>query len=439
MSGNRRYNHVMSGANPFFHRGPIHDPTYFFGRSGEIRFITELLRAGQSLSLCGPRRIGKSSLLFHLAHPAVSKGHELGPESARWVYLDGGMLDGLEVEWFYGAVERALGYNVDAAPYARFVENLRSLAASQQRLILILDEFELIAANPGFGPTLFNHLRGLAAQFPLQFVTISRDPLWQLTFAHRETLSSPFFNIFAPLQLGLFSKAEAVDLLVTLSAGAGRPFSEEVVEFILKLVGPHPLFLQVAGYRTFAAAGEEVSRSAEARTTIRAQVMADLEQHFTYYWRNLSLEARYALAALPLFEATSHLPILEALAAAGLITPEGYLGKLLESFVRQQQVEGLLQAGPFLLDTRQAQVAAAGKLMHLTPTEFAALKLFLERPGQLLTGEDIEAALWPGEIAPDPERARGVVKKLRAALGAAGEAIVNRRGQGWLLAPESDD
>jgi hypothetical protein len=439
MPGNWSYNHVMPGANPFFHRGPVRNPTYFFGRSDEIRFITELLRAGQSLSLSGPRRIGKSSLLFYLAHPAVSERHGLGPESTRWVYLDGGMLDGLEVEWFYGAVERALGHNADSVSYARFVDTMRNLATNQQRLILVLDEFELIAANLGFGPTLFNHLRGLAGQFPLQFVTISRDPLWQLTFAHHETLSSPFFNIFAPLQLGLFSRAEAIDLLMTLSTQSGRPFPEEAVELILKLVGPHPLFLQVAGYRTFAAVGEEAVLSYEARSTIRAQVLADLEQHFSYYWRNLSPEAQYALAALPFFEAAAHPAILEHLAAAGLITSEGYLGGLLESFVRRQQVEGLLQAGPFLIDTRRAQAAAYGKSIHLTPTEFAALKLFLERSGQLLTGEDIEAVLWPGEIAPDPERARGVVKKLRAALGPAGETIVNRRGQGWLLALEVDD
>lgn len=94
---------------------------------------------------------------------------------------------------------------------------------------------------------------------------------------------------------------------------------------------------------------------------------------------------------------------------------------------------GCGSAGPFLLDTRRNLAAAGGALVHLTPTEFAALRLFLERPGQVLTPEDLEAALWPGEVSPDPERARGVIKKLLSALGQAGEAIVNRRGQGWVL------
>jgi DNA-binding response OmpR family regulator len=172
---------------------------------------------------------------------------------------------------------------------------------------------------------------------------------------------------------------------------------------------------------------------------LRSQLLADLEQHLSYYWRNLDPEAQYILAALPLFDQAAHLPTLDRLTTAGLINERTYLGSVLELFVRQQKVEGLLQSGPFLLDLHRGLAAVHGQPVHLTPTEFAALKLFLEQPGQLLTAEAIEAALWPGEIAPDPERARGVIKKLRAALGPTGEAIINRRGQGWLLALKSED
>jgi DNA-binding response OmpR family regulator len=73
------------------------------------------------------------------------------------------------------------------------------------------------------------------------------------------------------------------------------------------------------------------------------------------------------------------------------------------------------------------------KLVHLTPTEFAALRLLLQNPGRLVTPEEIEANLWPDEFAPDPERARGIMKKLRTALGEAGDALVTQRGQGYSL------
>jgi hypothetical protein len=306
---------------------------------------------------------------------------------------------------------------------------MRSLAANHQRLILALDEFELIAANPRFGTTLFNRLRGLAAQFPLQFITASRLPLGQLTFAHRETLSSPFFNIFAPVQLDLLSQPEASDLLVTLSTRHGRPFSPETVTFLLDITGPHPLFVQIAGYRTFALLEAGSDLTAEMAHTIRNQVQADVEQHLLYYWHTLDDEAQYALTILPLLDA---LPP-KKLVVSGLLANGQYLGTALQQFVQQQAVPGVLQSGPFLLDTQRGLAAAHNQRLHLTPTEFAAFKLFVQHSGQILTPEAIEAALWPDEVAPDPERARGVIKKLRAALGNAAAAIVNRRGQGWLL------
>jgi transcriptional regulator with XRE-family HTH domain len=421
-------------SNPFFHRGPVRDPAYFFGRTREVAFVVDLLRQGQSVAISGPRRFGKTSLLFHLAHPDVAATHGLGADTTRWVYLDGGTLSGLDEQWFYGAVDQALGGEVDAVPYSRFVERLRGLGAAGLRLILALDEFELVAANPHFGQGLFNRLRGLTAQFPLQFVTASKAPLVELTFAHRETLSSPFFNIFAPLHLGLLAHDEAVELLAALSGRGGRPFGPDMVAYLIELAGLHPLFLQVAGYRAFAALDDgRGDLGAEARAVVRAQTLADLDQHLRYYWNSLDPEAQYLLAALPLFPKAGRSPAIERLEAAGLLRGATYFGALLEEFVRQQKVDGLLQGGPFLVDLRRGQAAVRDGPIHLTPTEFAALKLLLEHPGQVLTPEEIEAALWPGEVAPDAERARGVVKKLRAALGSAGEAIVNRRGQGYLV------
>jgi hypothetical protein len=411
-------------ANPFFHRGPVRDPAYFFGRDRELARLADMLRQGQSVAVSGQRRLGKTSLIHILSHPAVAGAYGLAPDTTSWVLLDGGVLDGLGEEWLYGAVERALGGGDDTVPYARFVERLRDVASRGQRLIVVLDEFELVAANPLFGPALFNRLRGLAAQFPLQCVTVARLPLIDLTFAHAGTLSSPFFNIFASLRLPLFDAAAAADLLASLAARGGRPFDADLVAFLLGLAGPHPLFLQVAGYHAFAATGTL------DLPALAVQVLADLDSHLRYYWSALGDEERYALAALPLLDGT---PAIERLREAALVHGNNYLGAAVETFVRRQRVEGLLQGGPFLLDLRRGVVAVRGRPAHLTPTELAALKLFLERPGQILSPEQIEAALWPGETVLDPERARSVMKKLRAALGDAGDAIVNRRGQGYLL------
>lgn len=425
--------------NPFFHRGPVRDAAYFCGRDRETRFAAELLRQGQSVAINGPRRLGKTSLLFHVADPAIAAAHGLDRQTTRWIYLDGGSLDGLNEDWLYGAIDRALGGAEDAVPYTRLVTRLHDTAARGLRVILAVDEFELVAANPFFGPAVFNRLRGLTARFSLQIVTASRDPLLDLTTSHPETLSSPFFNIFAPLHLALFSEDEAQDLLVTLSERGGRPFSPRTRAWLLDLVGPHPLFLQIAGYRAFAAlddAGAKGELRDTVRPEVRAAIAADLDQHLRYYWHALDAEAQYTLAALPLLDQEPRSAALEHLAAAGLLRSNTYLGHALEDFVRRQAVEGLLQAGPVLMDLRRRLTTVRGAPVHLTPTESAALRLFLERRSQVISPEEIEAALWPGEFVADPERARGVVKKLRGALGEAGDLIANRRGHGYVLMSE---
>jgi DNA-binding response OmpR family regulator len=116
-----------------------------------------------------------------------------------------------------------------------------------------------------------------------------------------------------------------------------------------------------------------------------------------------------------------------------LLYENKYLGVVLREFVTRQAVPGLLRQGPFVMDERCRLVTVDRKLVHLTPTEFAALRLLLQNPGRLVTPEEIEASLWPGEFAPDPERARGIMKKLRSALGEAGDALVTQRGQGYSL------
>jgi predicted AAA+ superfamily ATPase len=50
--------------NPYVFRGPVHDPDMFFGRTHELNEIAAFLRGNQSISIVGPRKVGKTSLLF---------------------------------------------------------------------------------------------------------------------------------------------------------------------------------------------------------------------------------------------------------------------------------------------------------------------------------------------------------------------------------------
>ena len=52
--------------NPYIYRGPVRNAQMFFGREHELREIVAFLNGNQSVSVVGPRKIGKTSLLFHL-------------------------------------------------------------------------------------------------------------------------------------------------------------------------------------------------------------------------------------------------------------------------------------------------------------------------------------------------------------------------------------
>ena len=91
----------MGADNPFFHRGAIRRVEEFVGREAEIAQTLDLLRNGQSVSLIGPRRIGKSSLLLHLGQPTVRAAHRLDPPHSLFVMLDCQELAGSPPEEVY--------------------------------------------------------------------------------------------------------------------------------------------------------------------------------------------------------------------------------------------------------------------------------------------------------------------------------------------------
>jgi hypothetical protein len=71
----------MPPVNPYSAGGMVIDPAMFFGRDDELRRIRDRLRKGDSTSVVGLQRIGKSSLLYQLAHQADS------PPPTWWRYI----------------------------------------------------------------------------------------------------------------------------------------------------------------------------------------------------------------------------------------------------------------------------------------------------------------------------------------------------------------
>ena len=308
---------MESVGNPFFHRGPIRQRDYFFNRQHEVSQALGLLRSLQNVALVGQRHIGKTSLLFQLADPAIHSDHGLLPANYLFVYLDGEELTELDdgeirsvmVEELATALEAAGHQGPDLAlperrfEYRTFRQVVRRLTQRGLKLVFCFDEFEGLGGNPHLGPSFFSSLRGLSGQLDVAYVTASRTPIHTLAYAQPETLSSPFFNTFAPLYLGLFSDEDAQRLVETLATKASATFAPDLVHLVVELAGPHPLLLQIAGFHTFEAWRQRDGLLEKGdHDEIRHNFCAEAQPHYEYYWRHLTAEEQYTLATLPLVQ-----------------------------------------------------------------------------------------------------------------------------------------
>jgi hypothetical protein len=445
----------MSIDNPFFHRGAIRRLEDFIGREAEVSQILGLLRNGQSVSLIGPRRIGKSSLLLHLCHTDVRSAFGLEPPQALFVMLDSQELAGSPPEEVYelmytgladAAAQAGLAITTAEEPgtYRALDRALQQVAQRQIGIVVLLDEFELLAANRHLTPYFFARLRGLTTKYGLAFLTTSQRPLFAIT-AEEEVLSSPFFNIFVTVPLGLFSEDEARRLIARRLESSEVAFSPRLVDHLLTLVGYHPFFLHIAGYHAFQAiavaelpvAGDNPQSETDF-PAIDSPIEIEAESHLGYLWQNLTAEEQHVLAI-----ADGPIDSLRQLEQQCLLERRNgqiqYTSELLRRFVRRQEVEGLIQAGPFVIDEPRHQVWGEGQELNLTTSQFNILVRLCRQPGQVMRGEDLELAVWGDALVDDPDRLKTLIKRLRRAIDPYGNWIVSERGVGYALRPPEQD
>jgi serine/threonine-protein kinase len=103
----------------------------------------------------------------------------------------------------------------------------------------------------------------------------------------------------------------------------------------------------------------------------------------------------------------------------------------------------VVRFGPFALDLRSGQLYKAGLPVRLQVQPFQILALLLERPGELVTREELRQRLWASDTYVDFEHGlNAAVKRLRRALGDSAEAprfieTIPRRGYRF-IAPASE-
>jgi len=436
----------MVPGNPFFHRGPIRDRSYFFGRAPLLTRALAFLAEGQSVALVGPRRIGKTSLLFHLADAAASP--------LRCAYLDCESWGQASAAQLYGRLARMLQQAMTATPVAAALHDESAPAAfatlervvaqaTQQglQLALLLDEFEALSANPHLDNDFFASLRALAMEQRLAYVTVSTRPLLDLTYARVRARSSPFFNFFALLRIGLFARSESSALLRELSARGDVPFTPPFIDALITVAGDHPFFLQMLGDYAFdAVAAGAPQTAASAAALLHGPFREEASDHWGAFWANLEAADQRLLALLPVLA-----PIqpagLRRLEAAGLVarTTTGaptLLSDGFRAFVATQAVAGLVQAPPLTLDPALRR----GQPLPLTPQQFDLLAYLVTHQARLVPKTELAGAIWPrADVANGLDSLRTTLKALRLALKEDAGCLANLRGQGYQFVPRDLD
>lgn len=306
--------------NPFTYGNPISDPRRFVGRAREVEQIVGRLRNEEfeSSSLVGDRRIGKTSLLNYLTDPGVRAAHGLGPGDYIFVYVDLEMVDetmGHEQLWRRLLVlmrrqckDRELTELLAALEGA---ERLDTFALDElfqqvddrgQHVIFLLDEFEHVTANANFGPDFYYGLRSLILHHQVALVTSSRLELIEL--CHSDTIkSSPFFNIFANINLRLFSQADFRRMVSQSLNGTTVEFSDREMGQVFDLAGLHPYFLQAACWALYESHRKGLDEAARSNFLLE-QFRLEATPHLVDYWDNSDDYEKIVLTAAALLEHT---------------------------------------------------------------------------------------------------------------------------------------
>jgi hypothetical protein len=304
--------------NPFTYGGPISASTRFFGRRLEVEQVFTRLRNNEfeSSSLVGERRIGKTSLLNYLADPDVRHSYGLDPDKYIFVTVDLQMVDKdtSPTRLWQRLLREMAKYCQDAEAKQILIETRQtqpidnfaltdlfdSVDEKDLYVVFLLDEFENVTENQNFDPAFFYGLRSLAIHHNLSLITSSRRELIEL--CHSEAIrSSPFFNIFANINIRLFTETEARHLITQSLAGTGISFTDAELDIIFRIAGYHPYFLQAACYFLFEAYSKSLSPN-DRITFLCKKYREEATPHFDDYWLNSYEQEKIVLTALALLK-----------------------------------------------------------------------------------------------------------------------------------------
>jgi hypothetical protein len=239
--------------SPFVAGPPVTVPRQFFGRERELEYIFGLWRRFplQNVTVIGPKRSGKTSLLHYLskitrtAQAELRPGQRTGwlpqPDRYRWVFIDFQDVRMGSRDRLLRHILTGLGMPVpDLCNLDLFMDIVSHHL--QTPAVILMDEIGAGLASSELDEPFWWSLRSLASNNTdgyLAFLLTAHAPPAQL--AEGQGKPSPFFNIFHTLELGPLTDGEAQMLI----RSAPQPFSARDADWILRQSGRWPCLLQI--------------------------------------------------------------------------------------------------------------------------------------------------------------------------------------------------
>jgi hypothetical protein len=288
--------------NPYFNKAAIRSADMFFGRTNLLRRFYETLSNRQSISLIGPRQIGKSSLLRCACLPGIQALFDFDLSRHIFVPLDlREYLYKTSDDFFHNVSQEIVLQSHRLLDFAlrswssgddEFSNILDQIEEHEFFPVLLLDSFDTITLNDHFGPEFLSFLRAHATAGKVSYVTASIAPLNEV--CHRGIVGSPFFNIFYPYALDVLAREDALELIRVPAEKVGMPFAKAEEEWVLKYAGRHPFFIQRLCFVLF----EEKLESNDSEIDeqhIKKLAYKDLLPHFQDTWERLTEAQRISL------------------------------------------------------------------------------------------------------------------------------------------------
>lgn len=302
-----------TAGSPYIVGPPIVDPDCFFGREAQIRMFFEKQKKSQPMPMrvLGIRRSGKTSFLRHISRPQVVRQEfPLSEPATILAYVD--MQSGItDPQTFFSAVARAVneaipgemtpGKPTTFLDFQDFVAWI-SRFHDRYRLLILLDEFEIVAQREAFKMDFFWKIRSQVSE-RLVWITASSRDIFDFTRPLRsDNKPSPLLNVFypVPIYLGSLEPEESERLIREPAERVGIPYSNEEVQGIRLLSGDLPYLVQATADQWIHARADGV-RNENLFDHVRDRLLAPgslIRHQFSEYWRLSTFHERKWLKKL---------------------------------------------------------------------------------------------------------------------------------------------